>query len=87
MITKHASRLIQILNSAAVDELAVIVATMHGASDMARDQGKTVVANCFRELEALAVLALTSGLEASGKTEELSSNGCEIEVPPGAVVQ
>ena len=84
IIPADANRLIEILNNAGVDDLAVIVQTMHGAADMAREQKKSVVSNCFRELELLAVVALRVE-KMPGKKPSMRNT--QIEVPPGAVVQ
>ena len=75
----HAKRLIETLKGAGIADLAIIVGTMHGAADMARKQGKPVVAACFLELQLLAVAAFP--------VKRDTPPGKAIEVPPSATIQ
>ena len=63
VVLEDAKKLIEILDEAGVDDLATLIETLHGAVDVAQKAGKQVIGDCFRELEVLAVVAISSKSE------------------------
>lgn len=85
---RDVDKLVKLLEAVQLSELAVIKKSLSNAAGIFREAGHSNgVTEFFEQAEKIADAAFWKRVgAAAGETEELSSNGCEIEVPPGARV-